>query len=52
MKRGHDEQNFNECINSANKVIEFVGQSEKFVLKSQTYICICQSKVRTLFYSF
>ena len=45
MKKGHDEQNYNECINSAKKVIEFDGQSKLFVLRSQTFICICQSKV-------
>jgi DnaJ family protein C protein 3 len=45
MKRAHDEQRYDECINSANKVIDFDSSSNKFVLKSETYICICQSKV-------
>ncbi len=52
MKKAHDEQNYNECINSARKVMDFDKESRTFVLKSQTYVCICQSKVKFTFLFF
>lgn len=45
MKKSHDEQRYDECVNAANRVIEFDRNANQFVIKSETYICICNSKV-------
>lgn len=46
MKKAHDEQNYNECLNAAQKVIAHDPKAHNFVLKGQSYVCSCNSKAK------
>lgn len=46
MKKAHDEQRYDECINTAKLVMNQDANSHSFKLKGLSYVCSCSSKAK------
>lgn len=46
MRKAHDEQRYDECVQAARAVINTDPKSQAFRLKGQSYVCSCQSKAK------
>lgn len=44
MKKSHDEGDYSECVQTATTIKNLDSNSLQFFLKSQSYICSCQTK--------
>jgi DnaJ homolog subfamily C member 3 len=46
MRKSSDEQNYNECVNAANSLIDMDANARSFHIKAKSYICSCNSKAK------
>ena len=46
MRKSHDENNYADCVSTAQTIIDQHPNSMSFYTKCQSYICACQSKAK------